>query len=108
MTRHINIPVTVEDSVLADILTTAIEGGINYWAHLRNCPRDDDLCVKYAEIVDPEDGLEILVTRDTVFRGLELYMSKYGNVRQLDDNDFDAEAADMVVQLGVFGKVVYG
>jgi hypothetical protein len=35
-------------------------------------------------------------------------MSKYGNVRQLDNNDFDAEAADMVIQLGVFGKVVYG
>jgi hypothetical protein len=109
-----------------DIAITAAEGGINYWAstpaHLR--PGE--------EVYDWErwDGKERLpadfvyftvqdresarmgrhnVTVRTIKGGYRLMVEAGYNLYDPDDPAaMDAGEADMVVQFGLFGKVVYG
>ena len=41
---------------LLDVMTTAIEGGINYWAEIRQLKRDDKLNVLSFSVRDDGDG----------------------------------------------------
>lgn len=130
---------------LASVLTTAIEGGISYWAtvesytwfdpdlaggHATPGPggtanaravifeTEDDLL---AENTDNEPAARHTVTVDTIATGMARFRTIYTNlprhhyIRQAlladrtngEDGDYDADIADIVLQLGVFGEVVY-
>lgn len=137
MTDTFTFPATRERSdarraFLADVLTTAIEGGVQYWADVL-VYRWSDPSLKhgngtrdaYAELVESdyeeEETQDLLrVTLDTIARGWRLYEgqtlsgSEYGRQAMLadrtngDDGDYDADVADNVLQLGLFGEVRYG
>jgi hypothetical protein len=105
--------------------TTALEGGINYWAIVDVYHWDQENF--HAVIRDTVDeDKQHTIDRAVIERGLGLYYGGYlvdgygdkkhhvsADVREFidscgDDGDMDAGDADTVVQLGLFGKVVYG
>lgn len=148
----------------ADLITTAIEGGIGYWSQtsqyqwtddgqVRRCvgalvPDTTDTRATIHVINDEEDGYEaegVEITTDTIAKafgilrraevredtrpqsyyhgkqrtynaetGEDMYLSGTYRARLLamyndfEDADFDADDADNIVQIGLFGKVVYG
>ena len=129
--------VTERDKLLHYIFTTALEGGIGYWStcdeyHWRLPVRnaspppslDEDWHGFYASIDDDEDdGRHYRIDREVMERGYALATDPVAGWRRLcwstepppaivrehlDDWDYDACDADMIVQLGLFGDVKYG
>lgn len=115
------------DQLLFDIFVTAMEGGINYWSmcgeyHWTNKDYSDDLQGFYASIVDTEDELQpFRIDRKTIARGYSLATSEWRDwiswssgckpplvITSDTEWDYDAGDADVIVQLGLFGEVVYG
>lgn len=111
---------------LSDVLSTAVEGGVQYWAEVLSYAWNDQEVGRQANasatLTDKEedDGKVFTVTLDTIAKGWGLYQGtsisgrEYGKQAQLanrtngEDGDFDADIADQIVQLGLFGEVVYG
>jgi hypothetical protein len=138
--------ITTKDRVLLDVFTTALEGGINYWAHVRmyhwtNDPSGDPLRnpdyegfearIMDKEDVDGNDQYEpLIINRETIEEGIDelakrlvhndLTLSPYHTVAILelwkivnaegnDENlDYDADTADLIVQQGLLGDVIFG
>ena len=120
------LDIELSDKEVVSIYTTALEGGIGYWAIA------DEYKWQYLyedwenDIVHPLEPDQVLVvlsdTEDDHFKdeqltpakiraGVKLLIEKYPHMYQiLDDNEFhvDADGADAVVQLGLFGEIVYG
>jgi hypothetical protein len=116
---------------LSDILTTAVEGGISYWSavHQYQYELDGEIRVHVGEregdepratvfeINDAGDdfnGTRHEITLDVILRGVRIasQIDGYDVVREatseLDAGMIDANLADDIVQLGLFGLVVYG
>lgn len=121
---------------LASTLTTAVEGGINYWSSVedyrwgypdlghsdgRPWAKGDQAYASvkvWAEDGDDETPFE--VNLDTIAKGWGLFMdmtwnrdylqrdAKLANRTNGADGDYDSDVADIVLQLGIFGEVVYG
>lgn len=90
-----------------DILVTAIEGGIGYWADVEAYSPANGL----ATIRDAEEGHVFKLTAGELTAAakkvVELYPTSIG-AEYIRQEDIDAEAADMIVQVACFGEVVYG
>lgn len=126
---------TVRPQQVEDILCTAIEGGIGYWACLgeRRYPESgvwykqwqdtdaDDWVPNYIsvimsqggsiQILDAEDENSVLGTLnlEAIQRGLEIMADRYPRYfREFVEEDYDANTADVFVQLCVLGDIVYG
>lgn len=104
---------------LKDILTTAVEGGIGYWAALDNHLRDPDgswVCITVVPSEEDDeferktiDYLDLKkVTRDVANGQYNLREDIVQAVKSGDPGNIDAEAADCLVQIACFGEVVYG
>lgn len=117
---------------LSDVLTTAVEGGINYWAQVSgyrwNCPPAERGVTVHDVVGDdiPPEGRR--VTLDDIARAvnaiakaplsdpepvaLGLHRQYRRQVveasRENDAGDIDAGLADAIVQVAVFGEVIYG
>ena len=115
------IKVTQQD--IDDIITTAFEGGINYWcdrAHVMN--GDNEHCAseqvsRGAAVIlyDSEGDEKHVLTVGKFMRGLAKaiegnnYSSyEWFNEDSIDTCNVDAEVADVIIQLALFGEVVYG
>lgn len=121
---------TYRDQLMLDLFTTALEGGINYWAdcseyHWDNGHGDkvvEDYEGFFAVIHDCEDDDKTYtVNRSVISKGYALAAGEVGKgycwsvsqpplvpTERNEWEDFDAGDADTIVQLGLFGKVVYG
>ena len=125
---------TARDQLLFDLFVTALEGGIGYWSHCSHYHHTaldaeghatvDDLEGFYALVFedDGDETPEHRVDRSAVAKGYRLATSaEWRNriawssgekpplvVTDDTDWDFDAGDADVIVQLGLFGEVVYG
>lgn len=113
---------------LADILTTAVEGGINYWAEVSDytwdfdnpgvafvrvyCIEDDDLtppegvpvdiekiAKAIARILNPEIPTDLSATNVKMIGDAS---------KENDAGDVDADLADCIMQVAVLGDVIYG
>lgn len=114
---------------LADIFTTAIEGGIDYWAAVSKYywQKDGkaDLDGFYAVVSDAEDEDAIpedsRIDIEVIARGLNKIcndpsVKMAGCVRSIiqeadrenDASNIDAEGADCIVQVGLLGELVFG
>lgn len=115
------IQVTEED--IDDIMCTALEGGITYWA--RAAKVVGEYLGEYGHeqiarggkliIVDAEDGEKYELTREKLLRGIQLAVEQeyYEDYEwyydgKLDTCMIDAEVADVIVQLALFDEVVFG
>jgi hypothetical protein len=121
------VSIDLPSEFLSDILITAFDGsygGCWYWATpamdgwLVTDDTRDELghrlwwSVYVAERED-NSGNQWLVTRGTVLLGIQraiedAYPGVADAVIGKDAGDIDAELADIIVQYGVFGKLVYG
>lgn len=125
----------LKDGDIEDILTTALEGGIGYWACLLN---DDPAWekahkeikdagetpywstvmwrvlqsgekVRFQDADDTEDGEIWEYDLKSFKQSCERYEEERGSLKKcLDDGNFDAVEADIFIQLGLFGEVVFG
>jgi hypothetical protein len=115
VTRQFDIPMQLVD----DILSTAFEGGINYWCDevkVDSYPEGAEFasdCVSRGgviEIHDFDSGWHTLDLKKFI-DGLSEYLNNedFGvhNAEVLLD-DYDAGDADIIVQLALFGEVMYG
>lgn len=124
------------EGMLNMVFTTAIEGGINYWADVmrkRWSDRTEELNMIeefYADIEDVEDdNKKYHIDADVIKRGIrkafknrakigdpyqrqainDLYWGILSNRQESrEEADFDADTADIIVQYGLFGELVYG
>lgn len=117
MADTVPLAIDVPRQVLMDLLCTAVEGGSNYWASFSRatCTKDGDyLSVHVREYEASGDRLlSRRVTAEDLATGLaRLGTAKFATASQhLADalsEDGDATTADVVLQMTVFGDVVYG
>lgn len=125
-----------QTELLEDVLTTAIEGGINYWAEgcgFQRHPVGHPRFLSYyacslranAEDDDAERRTWKPVTLETVQEGVrrilagELRREQVTNAYHVaacvmiqrgdsDNVDYDAETADLILQAALFNEIVYG
>jgi hypothetical protein len=117
------IPVNVQRQFLSDVLTTAVEGGITYWLlmvhSIERTAELDVLRVVGPLFVGEDKPLQKDITLMTVRDGLLNILTGKAKVSEdilrdvmlgVINNDasyIDAGDADVIVQAGLFGEVVY-
>lgn len=110
--------ITLNLQTLQDLFTTALEGGINYWAQVEDYDWDrEDWYAKISSVESCdqfEDDDVLTINKDTIVRGIEILMShpsrKWARrfLIDIEEEMFDAETADVVAQLGLFEELIYG
>ena len=104
---------------LEDIMVTALVGGINYWVrHVKISPDDQrkvrdnwNLFDAFANgipliIVEScEDNKEHIITPEMLSTGITKFKEIQGY--SFDLEDFDSEGADTLIQITIFGELVY-
>lgn len=124
ITRFIHL--TEED--IENIVVTALEGGVGYWACLdntgdeyENAPEDEAVSETTTRIlleggavhiIDDEAEMHDLTLQD-LLDGVKKYVERGFDVYNVFSGDcdwvsFDADCADTIFQLALFGEVVYG
>jgi hypothetical protein len=115
---------------LRDIVITALEGGIGYWACAEKYRWSEDGTLEkmlpFPEVVlvpdeDPDDFPKTAITPEIIRKGLQLALtpgimhpgsntvrSTMSALMEMDAGAIDTDAADNIVQLGMFGKLVFG
>ena len=125
---HPTLTVKVKESDVLDILCSALDGGIGYWAVLDN--RSDDfenapeketieetcarllLSGKSIRFEDVEDEHTYELTLDKFINGIEKAVNDEGfNIvdddGELDCCNIDAIIGDSIVQYAIFGERIY-
>lgn len=119
-----DLSLSEDDQKLQDLLTSAFEGGVSYWCEIIRYegPKDIKKALTYKHIELPfiegcaviikadDEEQEYKVTRETLVRGLEVLKNsdyKWHYHNYVEEN-WDAETADVVLQCGLFGEIVYG
>lgn len=115
--------ISQREQMLRDILTTAFEGGCNYWMSCESVERADDLCVtKIVKPFDSEDEGNAWpdVTTATVELGIQRITGGQVQINQdlfemiaachieVDACNIDSDGADVIVQVGLFNDIIYG
>ena len=121
----------VANNVLLDVFTTAIEGGLDYWSVtekyywvLPGTEATPDLDGFYAEISSDTCDWpgKLRIDADVIYRGIVALASNATSAnpqtclicKRVLDNiedavcDVDADVADAIVQVGLFGAIVFG
>jgi hypothetical protein len=122
---------------LGDVISTAVEGGTGYWAQVSQYQYElhGRISVSVGERVGDEPRAALhpltddetsyqekaeIVTLDVVAKGIALIVSGKTSVfdalrrqiaqadRENDAGEIDADGADVIVQAGLFGQVIYG
>jgi hypothetical protein len=119
------LDIELSDKEVVSIYTTALEGGIGYWAiadeykweylyedwknDIVHPLKPDQVLVVLSDTED-DDFKDEQLTPSKIRAGVKLLIEKYPHMYQILDDQFhvDADGADAVVQLGLFGEIVYG
>jgi hypothetical protein len=126
------VKTTIKSETIADMVVSAFEGGITYWAGkarpvvpCEDCVTYEDGCPWYAKpslyendfkirIVQHEEhttgsGTDVFMTPESVQRGIDLMAEKYPSFfSDMVSGEGDATTGDVFVQLCVFGDIIYG
>lgn len=128
MSHTLSLPIEVSDQFLYDVLTTAAEGGIGYWANYRldraenlSVTRIYDISDREADEGDPPyeqtevRPADLLVAIQRVATESVALSARWREhviqaVAAGDDGvcDLDADDCDCLVQIALFGTTVYG
>ena len=123
----INRRIEISDELIEDILCSAFEGGITYWANNISCHDNEDMKkvggwkheyltktkLKNAKlIIHTDDGGEVAMSKKSIIDALQkMDTPEYKYTKALNrilNDGWDADDADIVVQTACFGEVVYG
>lgn len=125
MERILNLTkeVKITGQDIDDIMVSALEGGICYWCRKAEVV-EDEYYGEYASdqisrngslrLYDSEEDEVYVLTLDKFMRGLQLafeqgyYRSYWLDGDTLDTCQIDSADADVIVQLALFGEVVFG
>lgn len=121
--KKFEVKTVVSDETVVDVLTTALEGGSNYWYYMpdltmvrekksgeytseviiRSVLEDETVKVP---VYDLENEKEILgyLSRENIQKGLDLYVSERG----VFTDDLDGEESDIFFQYVVIGEITFG
>lgn len=115
------VVITKQD--IDDIMVSALEGGINYWCKAAKVV-EDKYYGEFASdqisrggslrLYDYEEDEQYILTLEKFLNGVQLAFKEgygdnwYSEDGRLDVANIDAESADIIVQLALFGEVVYG
>lgn len=118
--HHPSIPLVLSHDILDDIITTAFEGGINYWAVVHNDNplfeefKDMPLATKAVNILLNGYDIKITDTEDEYVGYLTLHLLLLGFRRYLQDVMdrnlqfcIDADSADMIIQYALFDQLIF-
>jgi hypothetical protein len=120
---YINFNIEITDEDIDDIMSSALEGGINFWCnkvrakgkYLSDCASEQISRKGILLLHDAEDDAVYELTYDKLLKGIkqaieEGHFTQYEwwNCNGLDTGNIDAEVADIIVQLALFDRVVYG
>jgi hypothetical protein len=124
----------ITETTIADLMTAAIEGGSSYWCdqieQMSGHHTEEEVWYADPEIYKQEEGKFLtirvvesepssensdgrhIINLEKMQKAFEL-MSEFGtpkgfHLRNLLEENWDAETADVFLQLAVFGEVVYG
>jgi hypothetical protein len=112
----INVPIYISNELIEGIITTAIEGGINYW-----CERIKSHTHGVSDggtISFGVNGRFYKLTIKEFMSGLQIYGEKFPSYLlihktkddlslTIDEGMIDAEGADMIIQYALFGEIRY-
>ena len=122
MTEKINN----QTDFLSCVLVTAVEGGIGYWAEVRNYHWTEDtnhnLLSASAEIKieDTNESEWQTLNLDVIRNGIEKIQNNEVNINRdmlksivagnitNDAGEIDSDGADCIVQAALFGEIIYG
>jgi hypothetical protein len=120
----LNIPVSRQ--TLRSLLCTAVEsGGSDYWAEFRDAERTEDLDYLRVRVIELEQSDDRprrnrYITAEDLATGLERLAKVAADPERSAKfpaagkhfadalGDHDAETADVVLQMTIFGELVYG
>lgn len=128
---NISFRVIVTPEDIDDIMVSALEGSMSYWANLTNVPKEKRVAEwgyeqiarggeLHIHVVEPFDqnGTEwYVLTKEKFLKGLEKYLKepKYSDCLEFVNHELridtcyvDADAADTIIQYALFGEIVYG
>ena len=105
------ITVELDDQIIIDVFNTAMEGGVNYWAAFDEYQWLGLGLEFFATVRDmeDEDAEWLRVDAETIRKGITL-AAEMGRreISSILAEDYDAYDADVIVQLGLFGEIVFG
>ena len=123
----INRRLEISDELIEDILCSAFEGGITYWANNISCEDKKDMKKvggwkdtyltktkkKDAKlIIHTIEGGQVAMSKKSIIDALQkMDNPEYKYTKSLNrilNEQYDADDADIVVQTACFGEVVYG
>jgi len=132
MPIRIEFNLKITDQDIEDIVVTAIEGGIGYWACLDNTTEEwnefeksnlttSEYCSKLLldgkklRFIDDEDrNTSWLLDIDMLLNGIKMYIESCSTdivdsgCFELDLCNLDANSADCIFQYALFKEIVYG
>lgn len=123
-THHVTVKrdIVLTGENIDDIMTTALEGGINYWCCKAEVV-ENEYYGEYASeqisrggslrLYDSEDDEVYILTLDKFLRGFKMacendYPPIWLEGNEVECSYIDACEADTIVQYAVFGELVYG
>jgi hypothetical protein len=119
-----NVQIEIDDERVFHLLTSALEGGSNYWYMMteyhipagneapefpwHKAPFLEGGYTLFADKENPEDKTRYRLNREAMEKGLQLLAKEYPHHFKdfIEEND-DAETADVWLQLSLFGEVLY-
>lgn len=127
---QINVELTFTPHDINDILTTAFEGGINYWCSRiktikeNGNPKgvayedlDDQLLFFHSGVIalggeiilyDSESDEMWQLTLPMILNGIKIYCEMDEVIDKEEIICCDADVADRIVQYAIFGKLIFG
>lgn len=112
----------LDDRLIKDLLITAVEGGSGYWATFTHVARNRDvedregyLDVTFVELETIDEDFPCYIGLAQMREGIDRLVrlaavhEHYGkHIDDLIEENWDAETADIILQLAVMGEIVYG
>jgi hypothetical protein len=119
-----NVPFEITDEFMEDVMISAWDGAYGSSRYWGDAKQSDAIKLSKGEIgempvrVDiddwePERGTIQMMTREDFGKGVQRWITfmverKRFSLESLDPGNIDADDADAIVQLALFGKIVYG
>jgi len=123
----VEVELSFEIEAIDQLLTTAFEGGSNYWYHTKatNIPkppgftRNEEIYYTFLDKIYQGSSMEIYdietedflgtLSMDNIRRGVKLLAEEHPlHFSAWTSGDWDAETADVFFQLVVMGELVFG
>ncbi len=129
MEIKVNSTHTFSKEDIADLIVTALEGGINYWCRkavikkdpdgnfMNVLPEDQDKVVYASDVIgyggtlilfDAESSDKWELTPENVQKGIQMHCEKRNIAPSGLMDNYDADDADCIVQYALFNEIVFG